>query len=150
MCPESVVRALMIVKESNSQISQQRPVDIYLSHRELQTLRLQDNAGIAVKNVVSTHHVYSAIFYRIIVLRVALLRMSQSRTYLELQLRTRTYSTILYLFITAPNVIFLRPLRVLWFLMALRQQIQKSFAKKIEHSIFYSNCNLRCIKPTIL
>ena len=76
----------MIVKESNSQISQQRPVDIYLSHRELQTLRLQNNAGIETKNIVSTDHVYSAIFYRIIVLRVALLRMSQSRTYLELQL----------------------------------------------------------------
>ena len=109
-CVPSVVRALMIVKESNSQISQQRPVDICLSHRKLQTLRLQNNAGIAIKNIVSTHHVYSAIFYHIIVLRVALSRMSQSRTYLELQLRTRTYSTILYLFITASNVIFLRPL----------------------------------------
>ena len=100
----------MIVKESNSQISQQRPVDICLSRRKLQTLRLQNNAGIAIKNIVSTHHVYSAIFYRIIVLRVTLLRMPQSRTHLELQLRRRTYSTILYLLITASDVIFLRPL----------------------------------------
>ena len=104
----------MTVKENNSQISQQRSVNIYLSHRKLQTLRLQSNAGIAIKIIVSTHHVYSAIFYHIIVFegslfenvaKILLIRKatfsnvadSMRRTYLELQLRTRTYSGLFHM-----------------------------------------------------
>ena len=60
-----------------------------------------------IKNIVSTDHVYSAIFYRIIVFEVSYFENvgkflqwrlfsddagSRRRTYLELQLRTRTYS----------------------------------------------------------
>ena len=48
---------------------------------------------------------------------------------------------------------FLCPLRILWFYKALRQhlgnQSRKSFAKKVKHSIFYSNRNLRWIKPNV-
>ena len=110
----SVVRALMSVKENNSQISQQRSVNIQLSHGKLQTLRLQSNAGIVIKVIVSTHHVYSAVFYRIIVfegssfenvvkflsIRKAISSYfagSRRKTYLELQLRTRTYSGLFHM-----------------------------------------------------
>ena len=70
-CVPSFVWVLMTVKENNSQISQQRPVNIQLSHGKLQTLRLQINTGIAIKIIVSTHHVYSFIFYRIIVFEIS-------------------------------------------------------------------------------
>ena len=107
-CVPNVVRALMTVKENNSQILQQRPMNIQLSHGKLQTLSLQSNAGIAMKIIVSIHHVYSAIFFRVIVfegsslenvakfllmLKAIFTNVAGSRriTYLKPQLRTRTY-----------------------------------------------------------
>ena len=113
-CVPSFIWVLMTVKENNSQISQQRPINIQLSHGKLQTLRLQSNAGIAIKIIVSTHHVYSAIFYRIIVFEISSfenvgkflsirkaifsnIEGSRRRTYLELQLRTRTYSGLFHM-----------------------------------------------------
>ena len=105
-CLPSVFRALMTVKENTSQILQQRAESQKTSN--LQTLRLQSNAGIPIKIIVLIHHVYSAIFYRIIVFEGSSFENaakflsiwkaifsnvagSRRRTYLELQLRTRTY-----------------------------------------------------------
>ena len=112
-CVPSVVRALMTVNKNNSQISQQRSVNIQLSHGKLKTL-LQSNAGIAIKIIVSTHHACSAIFYRIIVFEGSSFKNvakflsirksifsnvagSRRRTYSELQLRTRTYSGLFHM-----------------------------------------------------
>ena len=105
-CVPSAVRVLMTVKESNSQTQQQKSTNIQLGHAELQTLRLQNNA---IKNIVQTDHVYSAILYSIIVFEgsffenvakfLSILETissngagSRRRTYLELQLITRTQS----------------------------------------------------------